>query len=366
MSNTLTAEIITICDMDNYGNRLQNYAVQELLERMGCSVSTAWYQLPRYRGIKLLKYYVHKGLGFRVGNGYSWKLGRMRYEAFVRFNQFYVHTDNVKRLSDLRDADYYVVGSDQVWNPRWYNENRLKKDLFLLTFSEPAKKVCFAPSFGEEDILDEWKDWFAECLEDFPYISVRENAGIDIVRKLTGKQANILIDPTLMLNKEDWLKIACPVPNIQLKKPYVLTYFLGDSPQEAETMIDKLIREDGYDVRKLMDKSDEDLFCAGPSEWLWLISNAGLILTDSYHACIFSFLFEKPFLVYNRISTGMGNMNSRLNTLLAFLDLERKYIDSGLENDVFEHDYSIGVSRLQGERVHTIEFLRKSMGLGMD
>ena len=77
------------------------------------------------------------------------------------------------------DYDYFCIGSDQVWNPEWYDD--LKKEIYLLTFSRPEQKVCMAPSFGVEHLVAEWQEWFGKQLKSFPYLAVREKSGAKII-----------------------------------------------------------------------------------------------------------------------------------------------------------------------------------------
>ena len=119
------------------------------------------------------------------------------------------------------------------------------------------------------------------------------------------------------------------------------------------------IRED-KEVYELLNPNDKVAGTVGPSEFLWLFDHADIILTDSFHACVFSFLFNKPFIVYDRNWDG-GNMNSRLETLLSKFSLERKYANSGIENDIWEHDYTEGYKELEIERKKSIEFLKKAL-----
>lgn len=205
----MKACIITLCDLHNYGNRLQNYATQQVLTRLGLETTTAWYRIVNRK--EQVKFLIHMLLGFRVRSGQSRKLSYLRKRHFRKFNKAYIHTSRVRSLSDVGEADYYVLGSDQVWNPRWYAEQPLKQDIFLLTFAEPEKKVCFAPSFGEAGLPMEWREYFTRHLLTFPRISVREETGARLVEELTGQEASVLIDPTLMLSKEDWDEIARPI-----------------------------------------------------------------------------------------------------------------------------------------------------------
>ena len=111
-----------------------------------------------------------------------------------------------------------------------------------------------------------------------------------------------------------------------------------------------------------MDKYNVVLFSLGPVEFVFLIDHASLVLTDSFHACVFSFLFNRPFVVYDRTGTERG-MTSRIDTLLSKLDIQRKYAGLITECDLFECNYEEGHRRLKEERQKTIDFLRKSMNL---
>ena len=119
--------------------------------------------------------------------------------------------------------------------------------------------------------------------------------------------------------------------------------------------------KDTRDVYELLNAEDAVTRASDPCEFLWLFDHADLVLTDSFHACIFSFLFNKPFLVYDRNWTD-GNMNSRLETLLKKFHLERKYASAGLENDIWEHDYTDGYKQLALERQKATDFLNKALG----
>ena len=130
-------KIITIYDQNpNYGNRLQNYAVQRILENLDMHVTTITFQQGALSGMGRLKYYAQKLSGYQLpGNKDYWILEGTRIITFDKFNRRFIHTERIKRISEIGKADYFVLGSDQVWNPEWYNDCVLKKDLFLLTFA---------------------------------------------------------------------------------------------------------------------------------------------------------------------------------------------------------------------------------------
>lgn len=355
--------IITIYDpYPNYGNRLQNYAAQTVLEKMECNVLTISFEKEIFSKKDKIKHFIHLITGFRYAkNKARWKSLWGRAKTFRRFNRQYIKSYAIENLDGIKDADYYVVGSDQVWNPKWYGNCELKKDMFLLSFAPPDKKVCLAPSFGVDRLPEEWETWFRANLNTFPKISVREEAGAEIVKKLTGKPAEVLIDPTLMLSDKEWEKIA-EKPKKFDDSSYILTYFLGGRTERINDESAELASRYQCKIHHLLDEQDELLCGASPSEFLWLIKNAKIVLTDSFHACVFSFIFDRPFLVYDRAGTDC-NMMSRLNTLLKKFCLERKYVDSELENDIMECNYREGKKILVSEQKKVYEFLKQSMDI---
>lgn len=358
--------IITIYDSDtNYGNRLQNYAVQSVLSSFAENVDTISF-LKRFSDEKMIiKYSLQRLSGYRLpGDFFYWKYHAPKQILFYKFNKQYINTKHITSLAMIirLKSDYFVLGSDQVWNPIWYDDCELKKNLFLLTFATPEQKVCFSPSFGTEHLPREWTLLFKQYLSTIPLISVREEAGAKIVKDLTGKNAEVLIDPTMMLDAVDWMKIAKKPKKVDCDKPYILTYFLGGHSERMEQDMHRFACENNLIIYNLMDYMQPDVYVTGPSEFIYLISRSKLVMTDSFHACVFSFLFDKPFLVYAREGIEY-KMMSRIDTFLGKFHLERKFVDSGLENNVFEADYTQGYEQLEIERKKVINFLKRSMKL---
>lgn len=348
--------IITIWDNTNYGNRLQNYAVQRVLEQLDFDTVTFFTN----SGVKQrLKYGIHRLTGFRLTkNEEYWRFSALKTSRFENFNKKYIKGKYIHGISAIdKNLDYFVAGSDQIWNPSWYDA--LKRDMFLLTFARPQQKVCFAPSFGILEMPLEWQDFFKEQLITFPLLSVREPSGAEIIRKLTGRDAQVIIDPTLMLDAEEWMRIASKPEKIDCACGYIFTYFLGGKTAAQEKYIQELARKYSLSVYEIMDTSNRDLYYSDPSEFLFLISRAKLVLTDSFHACVFSFLLGRPFLVYQR-NGAWNNMFSRIENLLDMLCLQRKFADSGLPNELLECEYGSGRQKLMEERGKAWEFLRKA------
>ena len=237
--------ILTIYDpIPNFGNKLQNYAVQECLEKYSNEVTTAVYAMNMWESSVMtrIKFYLHRIIGFTgIGNKEYWefKAGKMR--SFASFNKKYLKTEYVDTIDGLdAKADYFAVGSDQVWNPLWYQYDPIKKDLFLLTFCQNHKKVCISPSFGIGELPEKCRSAFARYISEIPNLSVREEAGKRIIKTLTDKEAEVLIDPTLMLSKTDWDKISKRPKFYDGKCKYVLTYFWGEKPELAAAELDRL------------------------------------------------------------------------------------------------------------------------------
>ena len=212
-------------------------------------------------------------------------------------------------------------------------------------------------SFGVDAIGNDPE--IVKCLNDFKALSVREESGAKIIKELTGREATVLVDPTMLLTQSEWRKIE-KKPKGAADDGFILTYFLSPKCKDAEKKLSEI--RQGRPVYELLNPNDSVAGIAGPSEFLWLFDHADLILTDSFHACVFSFLFNKPFVVYDR-NWNEGNMNSRLETLLRKFSLERKYSYSGLENDIWEHDYTEGYKQLEAEREKAIRFLKEALGV---
>lgn len=351
--------IVSLFGNFNYGNRLQSYAAQIVLRKMGFQTNVIYLESYKERIRDILKepfLIIPAGLFSE-----RFKMKRMfwlRQKIFNNFNRTYIDTKRYISIKDIEDADFFVVGSDQVWNPKRYND--VKKQLFFLTFTNSSKRTCFSPSFGLSDIPPQWRDFFKEALNGFPKLSVREKRGAEIIKELTGRDATVLIDPTLMLDKEQWLKIAKKPKNVDFDTKYVFNYFLGDMPAKAKLDGEKIAEELKGRIYNIMDFDSPELYISGPSEFLYFIEHATLVQTDSFHACVFSFLFGKPFLLYAREGKD-ADMFSRMETLFSTFGLKRKFVDSGLKNEIYECDYAYGYEKLKVERKKVITFLKQSM-----
>ena len=226
-----------------------------------------------------------------------------------------------------------------MWNYRWISQDDLC--FRLCSFSCSKKNIAYAASFGVSEINDDSRLFFQKYLPRLKAISVREDRGAELVKEMTGLEATVVLDPTLMLAADKWLEITEDfVPD---NDRYVLTYFLGRPSDEQERDIQLYAKEHGCRVRRMLDLRDKETYVAGPQDFVELFSKAQYVFTDSYHACCFSILFHKQFTVFNRSGmTGKSSMNSRMETLFRLFDLDSVMMDSGLAPEI---DY-VKVDRL--------------------
>lgn len=338
--------IITIIDNNNCGNRLQNYALQEVLKKYANEVITLknenflnWNDNYFIGKIRFIKKKV-KGI-FKKNELFT------DFNKNIIFSKKYV-TIKSKKISEK--YDYFVVGSDQVWKP---TRRRLSK-IDLLSFAEPNKRLSYAASFGLEKIDKKYYKTLTEELPKFKAISVREDAGKRIIKEATGiENVSVVLDPTLLIDKDSW-KLMEKKPKSFKNQKYIFTYFLGDENTN------ELVRQTFGDDYSIIDFYKGKY---GPSEFLYLINHAEYILTDSFHGTVFSILFEKKFYVFNRKQNDINNnMNSRLDTLLGKLSLEsRKINDIKQINRRDEMNFKNVEKKLHYEREKSFDFLNKAL-----
>ena len=358
--------VITINDNKNYGNRLQNYALIDILKKYGPAY-TANCDLPSDSVIKRILRPV-AFFCFRVCSqlrniykGSFWN-ERARLRRFSKFTKAKVDdsrfkVDGKRGLTPLDSSAVIVIGSDQVWNYQWVSKRGLR--LRLGSFALNGQRVIsYAASFGVSEINDDAaKMVFQKYLPRLKAISVREDRGAELVKEIAGLDATVVLDPTLMLTADKWMKITEGF--VSEGDEYVLTYFLGSPSDEQERDIRGYARVHGCRIRRILDLRDKETYVAGPQDFVELFSKAQYVFTDSYHACCFSILFHKQFTVFNRAGmTGKASMNSRMETLFRLFDLNSVMMDSGLAPEI---DYEKVDRLLEQHRKGSQNWLDKAM-----
>lgn len=350
----MKAGIVTINDNDNYGNRLQNYALYKILENNNFDVTTIVNE-PFSNTKKLYLLRILKNINYKG----TYSDNKKRSQNFKEFNNnIKFSSKKITAYSKLKEYDYVITGSDQVWNPGF---GRLR-DVDLLTIVPGNKRIAFSASFGVNSIPDKIKPRVAKELNKFKAISVREDRGKEIVEELTGrKDVEVLVDPTMLLTSEEWDKVS-KKPKMLKTDKYILNYFLGELSEERKKEIQRVAQENNCEIINILDKNSPFYEC-GPSEFIYLEKHAFLICTDSFHSSVFAILYNRPFIVFDREQKNVANMNSRLETLLNKFKLEnRKYKDK-ITKENLNHDYTEAYKILEKERIKADKFLRKALDI---
>lgn len=355
--------IITITEGENLGNRLQNYAVQQYIEK---TVGTKPETIRNYKGYKIYRYVLNK-----------WIIAIKRYikilllkekissvkriRKFKEFNRKNINYSKY-RISNVsinrkinNSYDYFICGSDQIWNPN-YEENSCVN---FLQFADQNKRIAFAPSFGTSSINDEMKDNYSKWLKEIPKLSVREDRGKELIEEMTGrKDVEVLVDPTMLLTEEDWEKVTIKPKNLKTDK-YILNYFLGKLSDKRKKEIERVAKENNCQIIDIFDKNDP-FYISGPSEFLYLEKNAFLVCTDSFHSCVFAILFNTPFIIFDREDAN-AKMNSRLDTLLNKFDLKDRWFEDEIKEKQLQIDYTEAYKILEEEREKAKDFIKNAI-----
>ena len=363
--------IITIHDIYNYGSIFQAYATLKCVHKMGYQAELIDYKYPNdYHGQKNLKSEIlawGNGLLKNLLPGKPYSKYKNSYKIFK--DQFYeLSAQSYPTVDSLMrnppDYDVYIAGSDQIWHPR------MKGDpCFFLDFAaNNKKKISFASSFGYNTIPEEYRQQYAASFSQFSHLSVREERGTEMIKELIGKEADVVLDPTLLLNRDEWLKVAEPCP---IKEPYILCYGLDTQDKYMERLALHIQKLTGFMIVRLngkfydfFNKKIHYVLDAGPQHWLSLFDNASFILAKSFHATAFAINFKKPFF---SLLVGKSDHDSRQKHLLALLGLENRSITIGdkfpakCDLDFCFEDYNSAFEQLKEEKIKSEKFLKNAL-----
>lgn len=328
---------ITWITYPNFGTFLQAYALQQYIISLG------------YEDVILDDSTVinnHVDWKFRVKK-WIWSLGKTyrRYinsqkiaqKLYGRFKEEHIliesNVKDVKRLNETYDC--FVCGSDQIWNP--FSLSNPKSGFFYADFAE-KKKISYAPSIGVSSVPSDFVDRFHALIKGFSFLSAREKEGQKIMQKLSGKCVANVVDPTLLLDGQQWSKLLDSHKKIADEK-YVLGYFLTPNPVYIEAA-KAYAYKNGYKFKMFYtDKSyysvADELITAGPIEFLQAIHDAQHLFTDSFHGSIFASIFKVQFITFKRFKNTITSQNSRVENLLKIMDIEERLLS---EEDVADID----------------------------
>lgn len=255
---------------------------------------------------------------------------QQRKTAFVSFNLDLIpHTEEIYKESSisacLDEFDCFVTGSDQVWNPLSY-----KPSFFLSFVPSEKRKISYAASVATETLSEEQASVFKEHLKDFHAISVREDSAVDLIQPLAPVPVKHTLDPTLLLEASDWDAVCS---ERIIPEDYVFCYFLGYNQKERKLAKQYAKKHNlklvtipminyGLSVADV-GFGDVKLSNASVQDFISLIKHAKRVFTDSFHASVFSIIYNTPFFVFQRGKS--GEMSSRITSLLSLFSLEERF-----------------------------------------
>lgn len=336
----------------NYGSLLQTYALQEVVKGIGCKTVIIKYHEPYSSKLKRctdIEYLVTRLRMIRkkfANKRISAKL-RIRYEAFERFINS--RLDMSKSFNSLhsmspfcQNFDIVLLGSDQVWHPM-----NILMNYFTLNFvPDKITKAAYAPSFGVSSIPHKYIKAYKAFMPRFSYLSSRETQGVELIKVLSGRNAVLVCDPTMLISADEW-RLKMPTEE-KVHGKYIFCYFIGNNIKQRQKVKDfskrtglkivAILHVDEY-ISTDDDYCDEALYDITPLDFIKLIDNASFIFTDSFHASVFSILFHKRFWVFDRFeSDKRHSTSSRILSLLSIAGLTKQYVHS---SDNFNPDYNL-------------------------
>ena len=352
----------------NFGTALQSSAIYHVVKGLGYQPSMINYFRERR--------YVDKDEMSRSGvvrKGFNKVMQLLTSKTDISNKRELLFADYIKRntsetsvcntyseLSALNDEfDAFVCGSDQIWSPLCFDDK-----YFLSFVNDSRKMVAYAPSIGSSHIAnEEIKFRMKDLLERFCNISVREKQGATIISKLTGKKAEVVLDPTMLLTSKDWDSIINS-STITIKDDYIICYYLGDYKRYTKWVnkLSEKLQMPAYVIPIFGNQDGQHIpFEVGPDEFVSLIKNAKYVCTDSYHGMLFAINYNIPFSVFSRFEENdPKNQNSRIYSLLELLSLEKRLVNLKWlpEKELIDTiDFSSVNAKISKWRRHSLEYL---------
>lgn len=368
--------ILTLPLHTNYGGILQAYALQTVLERMGHDVCLIEkkrqpLRLPLWKApLSYGKRIIKNLTGHPYPICFEQKINRE--EPLVRQNtdkfvNKYIKRRFVDDFSEIGkdDFDAIVVGSDQVWRPKYFIDG-IENAYLMFAKGWNIRRIAYAASFG----TDKWEyssEQTTSCrrlLKNFDAVSVRESSAVTLCREHLGVDVKRVLDPTMLLSTNDYMKLfdANGTPK---SNGYLLCYIIDETPEKM-SFVNKIAQERGLIPFRVNSKVEnliaplQERIQPPVEQWLRGFYDADFVVTDSFHACVFSILFNKPFFVLGNEKRGLSRFSSLLgmfgmeNLLVTNKDLNEK------QNDI---DWARVMSLLAEEKKKAINFLNENLQL---
>lgn len=359
---------ITFHKAINYGAILQTYALQHSILKLGidndvidydCKLISDEYKLINIKSIKL---FVKSLISFRL---YYYK--KNKFKSFIKKYIILTNpvTKDVLKSKEFNNKyDFFITGSDQVWN---YEITNLDEAYFLNFVKDEKKIKSYAASFGISYIPINLSLKYKEYLKRFSSILVREKTGAELIEKLIEKKVNVVLDPVLLLNKNEWDKIASKTKFDDIKNKYILVYITTPYIKLFAEKLSIKYKIPIFNITDLILKKKNKIGnteCKlGPEEFINAIKNARFVVTASFHAVVFSIIYNKEFFI-NNVDKTKENRSSRQKDLLDLLGIkDREIFNHDDDTDFSSIDWNDVNKKLEIERNKSLNELKKILGV---
>lgn len=357
--------ILTYHRSINYGAVLQAYALRHTIHKLGYDAEVIDYG--KIGQDKLFYWSTHsiKALIGSIINNFLRLFGeRKRLKNFKFFSENIIgisskhYFQREELIKDLNQYEHIITGSDQVWHPIICEDDMT---YFLDLPISPNQKIAYAPSFGVKKLSKEQETKYKPLLQQIDHLSIREEAGKEILKSLLNKEVPIVVDPTLLCDAQEWDKIAISPKN---KKKYILFFTVLGEPEGSKEFVYELSKKFNYDIIKIGDIRDLLNFkyktgrYSSPQEFIGLIKNAQFVITNSFHGTVFSIIYRKNFFTF----LNKNDRNSRLESITQILGLENR-LKKGISKlpDNLETDYTQAEIKLNILKKQSIDFLKNAL-----
>lgn len=366
--------VITMHRVINYGSFLQSYATQQVINNLGYDCELIDYVFPNKWHYQngLIKHRTFKSFI----NDFMPNIGltntQKKKKDFNRvINKYYKLSKNkYKHPQELIDNppiyDIYVTGSDQTWNIKHTKGD----NSFLLAFApDKAKKISFSASFARSNMDEKYKKTFKYYLERYNAISIRDRKGNYIINELLGKEAEITLDPTLLLNKDEWSEFGANQKNAFKEQDYIMFYLITHSFESRPyiyNLLKQLQNKTGLKVfsfthiPKGLDINYSFCGDASVEEFIQLFESASYVVTSSFHGTAFSVNFERP--LYSVVD-GLNSDDDRQSSFLKNVGLDNCIVPIGQEFEKINPKYNRQEisNNLEQLRNTSIDYLKTSL-----
>ncbi len=252
--------------------------------------------------------------------------------------------------------DYALTGSDQVWS--LWKHTQMQSEYYYLSFMPREKRVCYAPSFGFKEFPESDYEFHKKGLAGFERLSCREQEMIPMIKRISGKDARLVLDPTLLFTGTQWRAYE-KKPDYDVPEKYIFSYFLGEMTPEYMSAVREIsggllvITFNGFDGGLQ--------YCTAPDGFLWLIDHADFVCTDSFHGTAFAVNFGKNFLAFKRKQFNMENMFGRISGLLDSLNITGHIYESSMHIRPDPVNYDEADAKLNALRESSMNYLRECL-----